>query len=209
MTQPSAIIDPPSSPALVLGTTAAGFPSADVLLLHRPGQPCLLPGDGFQWYYRGHLWRYRGYTDGMSSPQFTHAAADADPYGWPLRAAVPHDGGYHDGLEMWVEPKIKDLGYDSNYICSQCGADSNGPQIHQLTHHLVPPLTVEEAVQDLSKGFWKRITLTKDDCDQMFYDLLVVLAAGNEKKLIEARAFYEAVHLFGQTAFNQGRSIPV
>src|SRR5690242_9195398 len=83
-----------------------GFDTTDVPLLHRQAKPCLLIGDGFAWWYRGHHFRYRSneqreaYTDGMSSPQFAHAISLFEPYGWMLPAAVPHDGGYHGGLEV-------------------------------------------------------------------------------------------------------------
>lgn len=134
------------------------IPSTDVLILHRQNGENLLP-EGFEFYWNGFHLRHKpnGYTDGMSSPQFTHVFTAADPYGWALPAAVPHDGGYHDDLEKW---------------------------------------TVDG---------WQPITLTKAECDQMFYDLLQLLAAGNEAKLIESRAFYEAVHLGGLAAFNEGR----
>lgn len=127
--------------------------------MHRPDREGLLP-EGFEFFWKGYQLRHKpgGYTDGMSSPQFTHVFSAADPYGWALPAAVPHDGGYHDDLEKW---------------------------------------TVDG---------WKKITLTKNECDEMFYDLLVLLAAGDVGKLIEAKAFYEAVHLGGQAAFDAGRA---
>lgn len=78
-----------------------GFDTLDVPLIHRPGQDCLLP-EGFAFWYRGHQFRHRpgGHTDGMSSPQFTHLFDMAEPYGWALPAAVPHDGVYHDAIEQ-------------------------------------------------------------------------------------------------------------
>lgn len=36
---------------------------------------------------------------------------------------------------------------DADYRCVQCGPDPNGPDIHHLTHHRWPPLTVEQARQ--------------------------------------------------------------
>ncbi len=35
------------------------------------------------------------------------------------------------------------------YICPQCGPDANGGDVHSLTHHRLPPMTPEEAVQCL------------------------------------------------------------
>ena len=134
------------------------LPSLDVLILHQPESVGTLP-EGFEFYWKGYHLRHKpnGYTDGMSSPQFTHLFSLAEPYGWALPAAVPHDGGYHDDLEK------------------------------------------------LTPDGWQKITLTKEECDQMFYDLLILLAAGNFEKQELAKVFYEAVHLGGQTAFNQGR----
>lgn len=83
-----------------------GFDTTDVLLLHRIGKPCLLPGDGFSWWWKTHHFRYRSneqreaYSDGLSSPQFTHCSELLEPYGDFLPAAVAHDGGYHDGVEI-------------------------------------------------------------------------------------------------------------
>lgn len=136
-----------------------GFDTTAVLMLHRPGQACLLPA-GFTFWYRSHLFRHKpgGYSDGMSSPQYTHVFESADPYGWALPAAVAHDGVYHNAIE-------------------QC----------------------------IGQGGWIPIDFGKDNGDQLFHDLLVVLANGNEARLMEARAFYEAVHLGGQTAFDEGR----
>lgn len=38
----------------------------------------------------------------------------------------------------------------SDYICSQCGRDENGGEIHTLTHHVFPPYTLEEAKKELA-----------------------------------------------------------
>jgi hypothetical protein len=141
-------------------TPLNAIPVTDVLILHRSGgRPPGLP-EGFEFYWGGYQLRHQpgGYTDGMSSPQFTHVLSAAEPYGWALPAAVAHDGGYHDDLEKW---------------------------------------TVDG---------WKKITLTKAECDQMFYDLLLLLAAGNLPQQSLAKLFYEAVHLGGQAAFNEGRA---
>jgi len=37
----------------------------------------------------------------------------------------------------------------SEYICSQCGPDKNGSEIHAMTHHVFPPYTVEEAKKEI------------------------------------------------------------
>ena len=55
-----------------------------------------------------------------------------------------------------------------------------------------------------TSGDWVKITLTKDECDQMFKDLMETLADTTQKQ-IQLPAYYEAVHLCGQDAFNQGR----
>jgi hypothetical protein len=130
----------------------------DVLILHRHQADNVLP-DGFEFFWQGYQLRHKpgGYTDGMSSPQFTHMITTAAPYGWALPAAVAHDGGYHDDLELY---------------------------------------TVDG---------WKPFRITKDECDQMFYDLLLLLAAGDSRKVMAAMAFYEAVRFGGLSAFNQGR----
>ena len=39
---------------------------------------------------------------------------------------------------------------DKDYICPQCGADSNGPDVHALTHHSWPFMTVNEAIATLT-----------------------------------------------------------
>lgn len=56
---------------------------------------------GYVFLWRGRMLRHRpgGYTDGMSSPQFTHVLKDANPWGWAARAAVAHDGCYHRALD--------------------------------------------------------------------------------------------------------------
>jgi hypothetical protein len=54
-------------------------------------------------------------------------------------------------------------------------------------------------------GEWVKFTFTKDECDTLFKELMDSIAT-DDKQRAEALAFYEAVHLFGQTAFNQGRS---
>lgn len=140
-------------------TPLNAIPNLAVLILHQPTGIGILP-EGFEFYWGGYHLRHKpgGYTDGMSSPQFTHVLSAADPYGWALPAAVPHDGGYHDDLEKW---------------------------------------TVDG---------WQKITLEKFECDQMFFDLLNLLAAGDQQKQSLAKLFYEAVHLGGQEAFNQGRA---
>lgn len=134
------------------------IPNLAVLIYHQPDGPGTLP-EGFEFFWGGYQLRHKpgGYTDGMSSPQFTHVLSAADPYGWALPAAVPHDGGYHDDIEKW---------------------------------------TVDG---------WKKITLTKPECDQMFFDLLNLIAAGDVQKQSLAKLFYEAVHIGGLAAFNQGR----
>ena len=79
-----------------------GFEQVTVLTLWRKGQPDLLP-DGMEFWYRGHKFRHRpnGYTDGMSSPQFTHAFSCAEPRGWAFMPAVAHDGAYHGDVETF------------------------------------------------------------------------------------------------------------
>jgi len=138
----------------------AAIPILDVLILHRFNAPNLLP-EGFEFYWRGKSLRHKpnGYTDGMSSPQFTHIISGVEPYGWALPAAVAHDGGYHDDLEVF------------------------------------------------ENGEWKPFAITKQECDEMFYELLLILAAGEGVKVVQAMAFYEAVHLGGQSAFDQGREL--
>ena len=44
----------------------------------------------------------------------------------------------------------KDL-YGKDYVCPQCGPDSNGGQIHAMTHHTIPPYTLEEAKKQVGK----------------------------------------------------------
>ena len=133
------------------------IPVLEIALIHRFDQPCLIASPTFEWWWNGRHFRLASdtYTDGLSSPQFTHSLAE--PYGWGLLAAVPHDAGYHDSIEECVN------------------------------------------------GQWVHVTLTKDECDRMFYDLLLVLAAGKAARVMQAMAFYEAVHLGGLEAFNQGR----
>jgi len=131
----------------------------DVLILHKFNADNVLP-EGFEFFWHGRQLRHKpgGYTDGMSSPQFTHVFKFTDPYGWALPAAVAHDGGYHDALDEW---------------------------------------TVDG---------WRAVSMTKDDCDQMFYDLLILLAAGDVTHHLEAMAFYECVRLGGLAAYNQGHA---
>lgn len=153
-----------SNVTLVNGT---GFDTIEIESIWQgEGKPDLLP-NGFEFHWRGHKYRHRpgGYTDYLSSPQFAQIFKCAERRGWGAPAAVPHDGVYHNAIEIWIQLK------------------------------------------DGTAGHWQAIDLGKDMGDQMFYDLLVVLAAGNEARMIEARAFYEAVHLGGQAAFNQGRGI--
>ena len=36
------------------------------------------------------------------------------------------------------------------YVCPQCGPDSNGGDVHTLTHHTWPIRTVDEAIEELT-----------------------------------------------------------
>ena len=47
--------------------------------------------------------------------------------------------------------KLDKLG--KNYVCPQCGPDSNGLYVHSKTHHTFPPYTVEEAKAEEKKIF--------------------------------------------------------
>lgn len=62
---------------------------------------------------------------------------------------------------------------------------------------------------EVNPGEWHPVEFTKDECDQCFNDLLGVLANGNEEKICLARAFYEAVHLFGQSSYDAGHKANV
>lgn len=151
-----------------MGGPAAGFETLAISSIWQgAGRPDLLPanGCGFEFWWRSHKYRHRpgGHTDFLSSPQFAQIFPFAERRGWGAPAAVPHDGVYHDDIEIWIQP------------------------------------------QDGTPAHWQAIDLGKDNGDQLFHDLLVVLADGNEARLMEARAFYEAVHLGGQTAFDEGR----
>lgn len=121
--------------------------------------PDLLP-NGFEFWWRGRKFRHKpgGFTDGMSSPQFLHVWKSTAARGWAFPAAVPHDGGYHDALEML-----------SRY------------------------------------GEWVKFSPTKDDCDAIFKELMETIADTTQKQF-ELLAFYEAVHLCGQAAFDEGRA---
>ena len=79
------------------------FIPLEVLILHRQNGVNLLP-NGFDFFWGGYQLRHKpgGYTDGMSSPQFTHVINGVQPYGWALPAAVAHDGAYHDDLEKFT-----------------------------------------------------------------------------------------------------------
>jgi len=125
----------------------------------------------FEFWFRGHKYRVATYTDGMSDPKWLRIFDDADPFGWAFPGALPHDGAYHDHLEIWIQPN---------------------------------PAASADTLQHPG-GYWQKFNCDKSTGDQMLHELLVVLADGNEKRLIEARAIYEAVHLGGLAAFNQGR----
>lgn len=49
----------------------------------------------------------------------------------------------------WLEQDGTPAGY-ADYLCPQCGPDSNGGRIHQMTHHVWPPMSVEIAVKILN-----------------------------------------------------------
>ena len=136
-----------------------GFDTTKILTEWQGGDlPDLLPA-GFEFWWNGRKYRHRpgGYTDGMSSPQFSHLIKLCAPRGWAFPAAVAHDGGYHDAIER------------------------------------------QNALQS-----WVPITFTKDECDQLFHDLLETLADTVEKQAL-ILPFYEAVRLAGQPAFNEAR----
>ncbi len=59
-----------------------------------------------------------------------------------------------DVHDIWlrVQNMIFDKPVLKNYVCPQCGEDSNGSEIHALTHHTLPPLTVDEAKEKLKGG---------------------------------------------------------
>ena len=48
-----------------------------------------------------------------------------------------------------IESEESECTNSSEYVCSQCGPDSNGGDIHALTHHHIPPRTVAEAKAEL------------------------------------------------------------
>ena len=140
--------------------------SETVALRWRPGAPFLVL-EGVEAMWRGHRVRHRpgGYTDGLSSPQFTHALPDAEPFGWATVPAVLHDAGYHDDLEAF---------------------------------HAYPE-------GGLLAGAWRKFTLSKSDCDQMFLELLQSIATTTQHQL-EADMFWLAVSRGGQPAFDAGRA---
>lgn len=91
--------------------------SIGISLLWLPTLPAgvfALPGDGFVYPWRDHVFRHRpgGYTDGMSDQKIAHVldfmpaaaklSALMDPWGWAAPAAVPHDGGYHGAIDIWT-----------------------------------------------------------------------------------------------------------
>ena len=137
-----------------------GFDNTNVLSLWLGEDvPDLLP-NGFEFWWRNHRYRHApgGHTDGLSSPQFLHLDKDVDSRDWAYPAAVCHDGGYHNDLEI--------LRNDNS---------------------------------------WESFTLTKDECDSMFKELMDTLAVTAAQKA-QAIIFYEAVHLFGGPAFSAGRN---
>ncbi len=137
-----------------------GFDNTDVVSVWRgESAPDLLP-NGFACWWRGHQWRHApgGFSDGLSSPQFIRLDPDVDSRCWAYPAAVMHDGGYHDDLEI-LRPE----------------------------------------------GNWEKFTLSKDECDQLFKELMDSMATTEDQRR-ETIVFYEAVHLFGVEAFNAGRS---
>jgi len=39
----------------------------------------------------------------------------------------------------------------TGFTCPYCGPDANGVQIHQLTHHANPKLTLDQATAEVAK----------------------------------------------------------
>ena len=65
------------------------------------------------------------------------------------------------------------------------------------------------AIEIYSDGEWKPFVLSKDDCDAMFYDLLLCVAGDDFHKRHLAKVFFDAVHFFGRSAYDAGgREIP-
>lgn len=52
-------------------------------------------------------------------------------------------------------------------------------------------------------GVWVHINLMKEDCDAIFKELMESIADTTQKQ-VELLAFYEAVHLCGQAAYDLG-----
>lgn len=104
-------------------------------------------------------------------------------------------GGYSDGLSS---PQFLHIASDIDsrdwaYPAANC---------HDGGYH-----NDLEIWTDVGHGIfaWRAVTLCKDDCDAMFKELMESIAV-NEKQRLEAIAFYEAVHLAGQKAFDEGRA---
>jgi hypothetical protein len=143
-----------------------GIVNSFINLQWQPNLPAgsfMLP-DGYPVLWRGRMLRHRprGYTDGMSDPkavQFLNSSLN--PFGWAMRAAVPHDGGYHRAL---------DESFDNGRT-------------------------------------WLPITLSKDDCDLMFKEILDAIATTDAERA-EAILFYNAVKYGGQAAFDEGGRKP-
>lgn len=52
---------------------------------------------------------------------------------------------------------------NSKYVCPQCGPDSNGGDIHALTHHTWPPMTETEARKYHSKMLAAFLRINHED----------------------------------------------
>lgn len=109
---------------------------------------------------------------------------------WKGRRFRHKKGGYTDGMSS------------PQFLHAIRGAEDYGwnlfaAQAHDGGYH--------DDLEECVNGVWVKVTLKKSECDSMFYDLCLLIAAGNSKRVALSMVFYQAVHLGGLQSFNEAR----
>jgi hypothetical protein len=72
---------------------------------------------------------------------------------WTGVTRVPVIATDDDGQPAAAVPRVATHLHDAQgvYVCPQCGKDPNGDEIHAMTHHTLPPWSVEEAKAEIAR----------------------------------------------------------
>lgn len=119
-----------------------------------------------------------------------------------------------DGVN-WVCSEEFEFTAIGKYFKISIGATTDGPSIPKHLKDLIPdeqqrkiwlPAVCHDAayrfyLEELIDGTYIKSGMTKDECDNMFHELMI----DNGVNELYAKAIYEAVRIFGWKAFHEDR----